>query len=223
MLNKLLMRKAIGKLVMSTVVVGAGFWSQLSLAQGHSYINYMRSSTTSHVFVQQSVEGEYGKIVSTGTETDESGANVTSTSNQFWKGYGIGTSVGIELMKFIQFTAGHTFVNLRYRDDALERLSGSRLNAGIRLSFLAPVGNLEAGAGLLGSRLDYQKQLENASFYGSGYYTSLGLNYYMNSRVSLYFEAKMNQENLVRSSGSSVTTNMQSGTTLMGLGFRIWL
>jgi hypothetical protein len=223
MLNKLNLKNAIGKLALATCVTGAGLWSQVSLAQGHSYINYTRSSTTSHVFVQQSVEGEYGKVVSTGSKADESGAMVTTTSNQFWKGYGIGTSLGIELMKFVQFTAGHTFVNLRYRDDALERLSGSRLNAGMRLSFLAPVGNLEAGAGLLGSRLDYQKQLENASFYGSGYYTSLGLNYYMNSRVSVYFEAKMNQENLVRSSGSSVTTNMQSGTTLMGAGFRIWL
>lgn len=223
MLNKLNVKKAMGKLALATCVTGAGLWSQVSLAQGHSYINYTRSSTYSHVFVQQSVEGEYGKVVSTGSKADESGAMVSTTSNQFWKGYGIGTSVGIELMKFVQFTAGHTFVNLRYRDDALERLSGSRLNAGMRLSFLAPVGNLEVGAGLLGSRLDYQKQLENASFYGSGYYTSLGINYYMNSRVSVYFEAKMNQENLVRSSGSSVTTNMQSGTTLMGAGFRIWL
>lgn len=223
MLSMSRLKQTIGTLIFVGTSIGAGFWSQVSLAQGHSYINHMRSSTTSHVFIQQSVEGEYGKVVSSGIKTDEIGATVSTKQDQFWKGYGIGTSIGIELLKFVQFTAGHTFVNLRYRDDALERLSGSRLNAGLRLSFLAPVGNLEVGGGLLGSRLDYQKQLENASFYGSGFYTSLGLNYYMNSRVSFYFEGKMNQENLVRNSGSSVTSDMQSSTTLMGVGFRIWL
>lgn len=211
------------KLLSLAVLTGASLWSNLGLAQGHSYVNYMRSSTTSHVFIQQSVEGEYGKVISNGTKTDEQGNSVGTTQSQFWKGYGIGTAIGLEIMKFVQFTAGHTFTNTRFRDDALERLSGSRLHAGLRLSFLAPVGNLEAGAGLLGSRLDYQKQLENASFYGSGMYYSLGMNYYMNSQVSVYFEAKMNQEHLVRSSGSSSVGSMDSSTTLMGAGFRIWL
>jgi len=135
----------------------------------------------------------------------------------------ISMPIVVPMIKFVQVVAGHTFVNMRYRDDALESLSGSRLNAGLRFSFLAPIGNLEIGGGLLGSRLDYQKQLENASFYGSGQYYSVGINYFVNSRVSVYFEAKMHQEHLVRNGGSSTVSAMDSDSTLMGGGFRIWL
>lgn len=202
MLNKLLM--AAGLLLASGP----------ALAESHSYINYMRSSSESKVFVQQSVDGEYGtyKLQGTGIDADE-----------FWKGYGIGTQFGIELMKFIQFTASHTFVTMRYKEDSLESLSGSRLNAGVRFSFLSPVGNLEAGGGAQGSRLDYQKQLENGSFYGSGIYYSLGVNYYLSSRISITAEGKMTQEHLDRSSGSSAVRSIDTKATAMGLGFRIWL
>jgi hypothetical protein len=192
-------------------------------AQGHSYINYMRSSTQTAVFVQQSVDGEYGRFTATGNHKAEDGTETPYTEAQFWKGYGIGTTVGIEMIKFIQVVAGHTFVNLRYKDDALESLNGSRLNAGLRLVFMSPVANLEAGGGLQGSRLDYQKQLENASFYGSGTYYSLGLNYFLSTRVSVYYEAKLEQEHMVRNGGSSVVEAIDTESTLMGLGFRIWL
>lgn len=194
-----------------------------SLAQSHAYYNYTRSSTESKVFFQQAVDGEYGQHTVSGNTTNEDGSKTPYESTQYWKGYGINTSLGLELMKFIQFTAGHTFVNLRHKDDALESLNGSRVNAGIRAVFLAPVANLELGTGLLGSRLDYQKQLENASFYGSGLYYSLGLNYFMSSRISVYYEAKMDKEHLVRNGGSTGVDAMDTEMTLMGLGIRIWL
>lgn len=197
--------------------------AEAALAQGHSYINYMRSSTNSYIFVQQSVDGEYGQHTTSGTMTQEDGTNASFEKTQYWKGYGIGTTLGLELMKFLQFVGGHTFVNLRHNEDSLESLSGSRLHAGMRLVFSAPVANLELGSGLQGSRLDYQKQLENGSFYGSGMYYSIGLNYFMSSRVSVYYEAKMSNEHLVRSGGSSSAKSMDTEMTLMGLGFRIWL
>lgn len=208
------MNGMLNKLLLAVAVLGPIFAASTARAESHEYINYMRSSTESHFFVEQSLEGEYGKYKanSPGGMTD-----------QFWKGYGIGTSIGIELMKFVQFTAGHTFINMRYKEDALESLSGSRLNAGLRLSFLSPIGNLEAGGGVLGGRYDYQKQLENASFYSSGMYYSLGVNYFLSSRVSIYAEGKMNREHMGRDGGSAVTTDMDSDATQMGAGFRIWL
>jgi hypothetical protein len=210
------------KLMLSGALLSL-LWSGAALAQGHGYVNYMRSSTSSYVFVQQSIDGEYGQHSTEGEAKDETGKTSSYEDKQYWKGYGIGTSVGLELMKFVQFVAGHTFVNLRHKDDALESLSGSRVHGGLRLVFTAPVANLELGSGLTGSRLDYQKQLENSSFYGSGFYYSVGLNYFMSSRISVYYEAKIVHEHLVRSGGSSSVSAMDTDATAMGLGFRIWL
>ena len=192
-------------------------------AQTHNYINMMRSSTESHLFVQQSLDGEYGKYTTEGDVATEGGGHKTFSQTNFWKGYGIGTSIGLEVLKFVQMVAGHTFVNLRYKDDALESLNGSRLTAALRLVFLAPIGNLEAGSGITGARLDYQKQLDNASFYGNGVYYSLGLNYFVNGRVSFYYEAKTQREHLVRNGGNASVDTIDTDATLMGVGFRIWL
>jgi hypothetical protein len=197
--------------------------SSTAMAGSHSYITQMRSSTTSHVFVQQSVDGEYGRYTMAGSVTDDQGNKTPFEASQTWKGYGIGTTFGIEMMKFVQFVAGHTFVNMRYRDDALQSLNGSRMHAGARLAFQAPVVNLELGSGLQGSRLDYQNQLENASFYGSGMYYSLGINYFMSNSISVYAEAKQGREHLVRTGGKSSAEQIDTNTTQMGLGFRIWL
>lgn len=205
------------------LMIAAGGAEQALAQSSHAYINYSRSSTESKVFVQQSVDGEYGTHTTAGKMTDEAGNEKAYSTTQYWKGYGIGTTLGLELMKFIQFVGGHTFVNLRHKNDGLESLNGSRLHGGMRAVFSAPVANLELGAGVQGSRLDYQKQLENASFYGSGTYYSLGLNYFMSSRISLYYEAKMTKEHLVQSSGSAVVDSMDTDMTSMGLGFRIWL
>ena len=202
------------KLLIVAAVLAPMSAAQSARAESHEYINYMRSSAESHFFVEQSAEAEYGKYASNGAQDG---------LKQFWKGYGISTTIGLELMKFVQFEAGHTFVNMRYKEDALESLSGSRLNAGLRFSFLSPIGNLEAGGGLLGARYDYQKQLENASFYGSGVYYSLGVNYFLSSRVSIFGEGKMTHEHLERDGGSSVTSSIDTEATQMGFGFRIWL
>ncbi len=205
------------------MVAGLGLASSTALAESHAYINYQRSSTESHVFVEQSIDGEYGTFATNGTMNDADGNAQSVNAKQLWKGYGFSTELGMELMKFVQFTASHTFVNLRYKEDALQSLTGSRVNAGLRLSFLSPVGNLEAGGGFQGSRLDYQKQLENGSFYGSGFYYSLGVNYYLSSRISVDFQGKMAREHLDRSSGSSSVRSIDTDTTQMGFGFRIWL
>jgi hypothetical protein len=208
------------KLLVAVIVV---FASSQALANSHSYINNYRSGIYNHVFVQQSVEGEFGSYSTKGTRIGESGAGESYSEGQDWKGYGIGTSVGLEVMKFIQFSLGHTFVNMQHKDDRLESLSGSRLNAGLKLVFGAPIFNLEVGTGLTGSRLDYQKQLENASFYGSGLYNEISLNHYMSSQISVYFSAKLANEHLARTAGSSSVKDMDTSTTLMGAGVRIWL
>ena len=204
------------------VVFGAVISSVDAYAQAHNYINNRRSSTVSHFFVTQSVDGEFGRFNTTGKESTPEGM-IDTSSSPYWQGFGIGSAVGLEVLKFIQFNAGHTFVNMRNRNDGLEKIDGSRLNGGVRLVFTAPVANLEAGGGVLASRMDYTKRLDSATFYGSGYYYTLGLNYFISSQVSFFGNIKMNHENLVRNGGSTVTSSMVTDTTLVGFGFTLWL
>lgn len=174
--------------------------------ESHEYINSMRDGN--HLYIEQSLNGEYGQYDN-------------GDDKAFWKGYGLGTAIGLETFKFIQFQVGHTLVNLKNKD-ALETLQGSRVYGGGRLSFLSPIGNLELGAGVQGSHLDYQKDLDTGSFYGSGVYWSLGVDYFMSQHISIYYEAKQTREHLVRGSGVG-RQGMDANSMLMGLGFRVWL
>lgn len=208
--------------LLPAILVLVGFSAE-AYGASHSYLNYNRSSTRNHVFVHQGVEGEFGNYSTKGTLIGEDGESESYTDDQAWKGYGISTELGLEVMKFVQFKGGHTFINMQHQDDRFENLRGSRLNAAISLVFLAPVFNLEVGAGVTGSRLDYQRKLESATFNGSGMYQELGVNYFFSSKLSFNFTARLMQEHLARTGGSSAVKDMDTETTNMGLGFRIWL
>jgi hypothetical protein len=195
------------------LLVGLTF-SDLSAAGSHSFVNMMRSSETTHIFVSQGIDGEFG---------DYQQDNDNEVKTHKWKGYGFTTTFGLEVFKFIQFTAAHSFMNMQSTSDGLEKLDGSRFLGGARLVFQAPVANLELGGGAIGTRYDYQKELETSSFYGSGYYYSLGLNYFLSSKVSLHGQAKVVSEHNVRSGGSAKISNFHVNTTAMGVGFSLWL
>ncbi len=192
----------------------------------HNYTNQMRSSVISHILVSQGVDGEYGIM---NTSVDQGfAASLGQGSNHgsgkyTWQGFGLTSGVGVEVLKFVQFNVGHTFVNLKTKNDSLENLSGSRLSAESRFVFMAPVGNLEIGGGFIGSKLNYQRRLEQSTFYGSGYFYSLGVNYYLSSQLSVVGSGKVLTESLLRSSGSPVVKDMKSDLTAIGVGFRLWL
>ena len=205
------------------VTVGMGMVLSESSAYGfsHKYLNQTRSGTKTNVFVSQGVEGEYGKYTLNSKDEAANGASRSGVQN--WQGYGLRTAVGVEVMKFIQFSANHTLSNMRTGGGAVQRLSGSKLGGEVRFVFESPLGNLEAGAGALGSRLDYQKAAEFASYYGSGTYYTMGVNYFMTPSVSVFGQAKMFQENLVRTSGPESLGDFRTNTTAVGAGFSLWI
>ena len=197
--------------------------SAFAQSESHNLVNTYRSSSITHVFVSQSIEGEYGDFSLTSNKSSSSMAASTSTNTGKWKGYNLTQTFGLELLKFVQFNVAHSMMNMRSANTSLERLGGSRFTAGMRLVFLAPVANLEAGGGLIGSRYDYQHNLSTTDFYGSGVYYSLGFNYFLSERVSLFGQGKMIDEHAVRSGGDTDTTMITSKTTNFGAGFSLWL
>lgn len=189
----------------------------------HAYINMTRSSVGSKIFVSQSVEGEYGKYKLTGKKVESEGNLVEANPNSNWRGSGIKTTFGLETMKFLQFSAGHTFINVRNQEDGLELLSGSKLNAELKFVFLAPIGNLELAVGGNTAKLDYRRSNEISDFAGTGVYYSMGINYFLSSKISTFGTVKMENNHYVRSGGSASVESIDSETTHIGAGFTIWI
>lgn len=212
------------------VTLGAlllGFLSPTAFAQqaSHNLVNSYRSSSITHIFVSQSVEGEYGEFELASSRGSMALTSGTTTSKQSgkWKGYNVTQTFGLELLKFVQFDASHSMMNMRSVNSSLEHLGGSRFTVGSRLVFLAPIANLEIGGGVIGSRYDYQYNLSTTDFYGSGVYYSLGTNYFLSERVSLFGQVKSIDEHAVRSGGSTETSSLTEKTTNVGAGFSLWL
>lgn len=212
------------------------FWSMALIAlpsigyaqsESHNLINTTRSSWNNHIFVSQSVEGEYGTMREEGESTSASTAGSVSTSSGAsegkWQGYNTTSTLGLEVFKFIQFNVSHSSVNMRSTKTSLEHLTGSRFSGGARLVFLAPVANLEAGGGVIGTRYDYQKNLDTAGYYGSGVYYSLGMNYFISERVSFFGVGKIISEHSVKSGGDAQASTLTANTTSLGIGFSLWL
>lgn len=205
------MRWFIKTLALSALLIETQAFSQHSVIQGQRDIN-------SNVFVSQAIEGEYGtynKILS--------GQSADTGESRIWRGYSFRNGLGLELMKFTQFSVSHSFINMRSKANSLENMVGSRISAEAKLAFSSPIGNMEAGGGFLASRLDYTMKLDNADFLGSGYYYVLGLNYFLSQRVSFFGHGKMIRENMVRNGGNAEIENFKTNTNSLGLGFSIWL
>lgn len=211
--------------VMAFVIVALTGISGLAKADSHALIQSMRSSQTNYLLISQSVEAEAGAVTTAVNAASLGNENATGTIQRtnYWQGYNFRTAFGLELMKFIQFGFGHTFVNSHRVGNSFESLRGSRLHGDLNLAFSSPIGNLEAGLGITGSKLDYQRQLENETLFGSGFYYSLGVNYFLSSRTSLFGHVKLNTEHLVKNGGTGDVPSIDTNLTSVGIGFRLWM
>ena len=214
--------------VLVTAIVGLMFFlvffAEVAKAQSpsHSLVNLHRSSRVTHYYVSILAEGESGDYQTTQVD-DETEEAEAYPKNARWQGYGVRNEIGVEFLKFVLFNAGYTNTNLRNRNDGSERLHGSRMSFGGKLNFYAPLGNLMVGGGVLSSRLEYQRQAARSTFYGSGYYYSLGYNYFMSTRISVAAEVRQSRETLTRNSGSALVKSIHAKMTGGSLGFNIWL
>ncbi|MBF0440300.1 MAG: hypothetical protein HQK54_00185 [Oligoflexales bacterium] len=196
----------------------SGFIAGEALAGSHSVISAMRSSELNNTFISQEVDGEYGYY-----DRIKAGEKVEDGENRLWQGFGIRNTVGVELMKFVQFGVSHTLLNMNSKENSFEHILGSRFSGETKAIFYSPVGNVEVGAGILASTIDYQWDLTKSHFFGSGFYYTGGVNYFMSNQVSVFISGKLFKENLVRNSGSEVVENIKTDTKSAGVGFNFWM
>lgn len=197
------------------LLTGLAF-SGTALAQSHSMIDKSRSSLYKNVFLTTSVEGEYGKLLKT-----EKGSDVIL--DESWRGYGIRNGLGIEMMKFTQFSLSHTLLNMRSSESSRENLQGSRLAGEIALSFSAPITNIQFGIGMTLSNLTYQSPLKSASYAGSGTYYTIGFNHFFTPSISVQAVAKRMEGESRLSAGEAELEKFGTKTDNLSLGIAVWL
>lgn len=190
--------------------------SHATFAQSHALIDRNRSSEKVNVFLFQSIDGEYGRIIKNYKGLDES-------VQQTWRGYGIRNGFGVELFKFTQFSVAHTLVNLRSRDTSLENMHGNKLSGEVTFAFSAPITNIQFGLGVIASQMEYQNYDKSGGFVGTGHYYDMGFNYFMTSLFSLQFIGKHSTIRHTASSGSLDLQSMKSSTDSLSLGLAIWI
>lgn len=190
--------------------------SSSAFAQGHAFIDQARSSMRKNVFLTTSLEGEYGHVQRT---AKESGAVDTES----WRGYGIRNGLGVEVMKFTQFSLSHTLLNMRSNDSGLENLTGSRLAAEIAFAFSAPLMNIQFGLGMLASQLQYQAVEKSSSFTGTGHYYTMGTNYFFSPSISFQTNFKRMVSDNKISGGSADFKELRANTDNLSLGIAVWL
>lgn len=188
-------------------------FSSSVLAQ-HALIDRMRPSSSS-IFVTQAIEGEYGSF------KKKSGAEPNLAKNS-WRGYGVRSGVGLEVMKFTQFSLSHTMLSLRSHDSSLENIRGSRLAADVSFTFSAPLANIQFGLGATAAQLDYQNSDQSSSLLGSGYYQTMGFNYFVSSSLSIQVIGKRLMSHYSSSSGSALDA-LDTTTDNLSLGFSLWM
>ncbi|MBC7532858.1 MAG: hypothetical protein H7318_14895 [Oligoflexus sp.] len=190
--------------------------STTALAQNHAYIDQSRSSLRKNMFLTTSVEGEYGRYQKIAKE----GGGINTES---WRGYGIRNGLGVEVMRFTQFSLSHTLLNMRSNDSGLENLTGSRLSAEIAFSFSAPLTNIQFGLGAIASQLQYQMLAKSSSFAGTGHYYTMGTNYFFSPSISMRTDFKRIVTDNKMTGGSSDYRQLKANTDSLSLGIAVWL
>jgi hypothetical protein len=199
--------------ILASLLLG---YSSFAFGQSHQYIDQSRSSFNKNVYIQTSVEGEYGRYQMLPKE----GSTIHTES---WRGYGIRNGVGVEVMKFVQFGLSHTLVNSRSNESSLETLNGSRLSADLALSFSAPICNLQFGIGMIGSQMEYQALQQSSSFTGTGHYYSVGTTYFLTPSISFQTNFKRVEANSKLTGGTAQYSQFKANTDNLSLGIGVWL
>lgn len=197
------------------MVIGTLAQSQKSEAgeYSHSYIENTRSGMVTHYYIGSSIENESAKVLITrnGKESQEN-----------WRGYGLNTELGMELLKFMRISVNHAFMTAKSETAKGVDTTGSRAGVSNYFIFSSPIGNLEMGGGLNLSRYEFQDGYDRANIYGENTYFGLGVNYYLSYSSSVFVRFKSGSDSGTYGNGPAIMESMEGKTQAVSLGMCLW-
>jgi hypothetical protein len=198
--------------VVAAVLLGGTPISQAG-EYSHSYIENTRSGMVTHYYIGSSVENEATKFIITrdGKEKAES-----------WRGYGLNTELGMELLKFMRISINHAFMTAKSESARGVDTTGQRVGLSNYFIFSSPVGNLEMGGGLNVSRYEFQEGYDRANIYGQNTYFGLGVNYFLSYSSSVFVRFRSGSEDGTYGSGPAIMESMKGKLEGISLGMCLW-
>lgn len=147
----------------------------------------------------------------TASEGLHSSVNDTTETKEY-KGLGLRTGLGTELVRFVRFSGYHEYRDIS--NNATDSLRGSELGADCKVSFFGPILNLHLGVGLYSMRLLHQKDDQATIYFGSGSAGIFGFERFLSEKSSITFDARVAEENLKAEVGEAKLNNKMYGASL---------
>lgn len=150
--------------------------------------------------------------------TDSLG-NETTTSTPY-KGLGFRVGLGVELARFVRFTAYSSSRDLS--NSLTDSLRAYQAGGETAVSFYGPVINLQFGLGVFASRQHQQKPNEGRTYLGSGFTGSVGFEKFISQKASVMFTVRGQQETLRPDEKNSRDT-LSVSSTGASLALILWM
>lgn len=139
-----------------------------------------------------------------------------------WRGYGIENGVGSQFYRFFHLELSHTMASMTASDSDAHHVSGSKVNAKLKMSFQSPMGNLELGVGGNVGSYGYIRNGNAVDLASSGHLVSIGVNYFVSNQMSIHGTLTSGDERWTKTSGGEFPSHVETELTGVGIGFSLW-
>jgi hypothetical protein len=184
-------------------------FSSVAWGFDHQYIMTNRSSITTDTWFSESIGSSVGKISSDVNQDPE-----------VWRGFFLRSEIGMETMKFFQFSTGVEISRIT-RQDHLDRIEAIKTYSEAKMVFSAPMLNVEVGGGVVLGNARYA--IINATDMNvSGYYYTLGINRYITSNLSFFTRGNAEIVRMKRTGGDPNLKSAEGTINSGSMGIRIF-
>jgi hypothetical protein len=167
---------------------------------------------------QYITETEGWQSTATLLSKDQFGRETQTTTP--YKGLGFRAGLGVELAKFVRFSAYSASRDLT--NSTSDSLRSYQLGGETAVSFYGPVLNIQFGIGLFASRQLQQKPNDGRTYLGSGFTGSVGFERFISQKASMIFSIRSQQESL-RPDDKDSKDKLLINSTGASLALSLWM
>lgn len=193
----------------------------LGSSSGYAYDNHAGWASSRGGYYgsyQYITETEGWQSTATLLTKDKFGRESQATTS--YKGLGFRVGLGIELARFVRFSAYSSSRDLT--NSTVDSLRSYQLGGETAVSFYGPILNIQFGIGAFASRQLQQKPNDGRTYLGSGFTGSVGFERFISQKASVLLNVRTQQESL-RPDDKDSRDNLLINSTGASLALSLWM